>query len=57
VTAVLIAAHTFADAPDAIAEARYGDLLVAAFGAADAVCPVRRGDDIVSALGAARLWL
>lgn len=57
VTAVLIAAHTFDDAPDAIAEARYGDLLVAAFGAADAVCPVRRGDDIVSALGAARLWL
>jgi len=57
VTAVLIAAHTFADRPDPQAEAAYGSLLSAAFGAANAVCPVRRGDDIAFALGAARLWL
>jgi uncharacterized protein (DUF58 family) len=63
VTAVLIAAHTFADGADPQAthrrqaETAYGSLLSAAFGAANAVCPVRRGDDIASALGAARLWL
>jgi len=57
VTTVLIAAHTFGDAPDPRAEAAYADLLAAAFGAANAVCPLRRGDDIASALGAARLWL
>jgi uncharacterized protein (DUF58 family) len=57
VTAVLIAAHTFAEAADPRAEAAYGNLLTAAFGAANAVCPVRRGDDIASSLGAARLWL
>jgi uncharacterized protein (DUF58 family) len=57
VTAVLIAAHSFADEPDPTAAAGYADLLAGAFGAADAVCPVKRGDDIASALGAARLWL
>jgi len=57
VTAVLIAAHSFEEQPAPRAEAAYGELLSAAFGAADAVCPVRRGDDIASALGAARLWL
>ena len=57
VTVVLIAAHTFVDGVDPRAEAAYGSLLSAAFGAANAVCPVRRGEDITSALGAARLWL
>jgi uncharacterized protein (DUF58 family) len=57
VTVVLIAAYTFADGADPRAEAAYGNLLSAAFGAANAVCPVRRGEEITSALGAARLWL
>ncbi len=57
VTAVLIAAHTFAAAPDPRREAAYSNLVAAAFRAANAVCPVRRGDDIASALAEAHLWL